>query len=198
MDAVYDAPPSQGGSPLSVVRSADDLQHVKLGTAGAAGVGTGGMATKVQAATIAAQSGIPTLVTSASLAEPALSGEPVGTWFTARRGRRPLRLLWLEHLATTRGRLVLDDGAVAAVGTGKRSLLAAGIIGVEGTFDNGDPVEIASAQGRVLARGLVNYDSDELPGMLGRSSAQLREELGSHFERVVVHADDLALVEGRH
>lgn len=194
IDAVYDRPPSDGGTPLRLVRHAADLDGVLLGTAGRAGVGTGGMATKVEAATIAAQSGIPSLVTSASLAGPALDAQDVGTWFAARRGRRPLRLLWLEHLATTRGRLVLDDGAVTAVATGRRSLLAAGIVAVHGTFDHGDPVEIADQDGRVVARGLVNYASDELPEMLGRSTTQLVTALGPHYERVVVHADDLALV----
>ncbi|RII41233.1 glutamate 5-kinase [Galactobacter valiniphilus] len=194
VDAVYTAPPSAGGTPLRTISSPADLEGVTLGSIGRAGVGTGGMVTKVQAATIGAQSGIPTLVTSATLAAEALRGEEVGTWFEARRGRRPLRLLWLEHLATTRGRLVLDDGAVAAVGSGKRSLLAAGIVAVEGEFASGDPVEIAGADGTVLARGLVNYDADELPEMLGQSTDALRERLGAHYERVVVHADDLALV----
>jgi len=194
VDAVYDAPPSQGGRPLDTVSSARDLEGVQLGSIGRAGVGTGGMVTKVQAATIAAQSGIPTLVTSASLVGEALSGEGVGTWFTARGSRRPLRLLWLEHLATTRGRLVLDDGAVAAVATGRRSLLAAGIVGAEGEFVSGDPVEIAGRDGVVVARGLVNYDAEELPGMFGHSTEELGERLGAHYERVVVHADDLAVV----
>lgn len=194
VSAVHDAPPSEGGKPVTEVHASSDLEGANIGGIGEAGVGTGGMATKVQAATIAAQSGIPTVVTSASLAGSALSGEDVGTWFSARRSRRPLRLLWLEHLANTQGRLVLDDGAAAAVGNDRRSLLAAGITAVEGDFDAGDPLEIVDAGGGVIAHGLVNYNSDELPEMLGRSTDELREDLGSHFDKVVVHADDIALI----
>lgn len=195
VDAVYDAPPKDGGKPLREVRTEKDLADVQLGSAGAAGVGTGGMGTKVEAATIAAQSGIPTLVTATALADDALNtDEEVGTWFHARRGRRPLRLLWLEHLARTHGRLVLDDGAARAIRAGGRSLLAAGIVEVEGDFDNGDPVELATTGGEVIARGLVAYDSEELPQMLGRTTKELRADLGRHYERSVVHADDLALM----
>jgi glutamate 5-kinase len=192
--AVHDAPPSEGGQPVSLVRNDADLAGANIGGVGEAGVGTGGMATKVQAATIAAQSGIPTVVTSASLAGSALNGDDVGTWFAARRSRRPLRLLWLEHLATTRGRLILDDGAARAVGHDRASLLAAGITGVEGDFDDGDPVEIVDLRGEVIAHGLVNFPSEELPQMLGKTMGQLDAEFGGHYARVVVHADDVALI----
>ncbi|MGO3152128.1 MAG: glutamate 5-kinase [Galactobacter sp.] len=192
--AVHDAPPSEGGRPVSVVKSSADLAEANIGGVGEAGVGTGGMATKVQAATIAAQSGIPTVVTSAALAGSALNGDDVGTWFSARRNRRPLRLLWLEHLATTQGRLVLDDGAARAVAQDRASLLAAGITAVEGDFDDGDPVEIVDRAGNVLAHGLANFTSDELPQMLGKTMGQLRSELGVRFAKVVVHADDVALI----
>ncbi|MEE1622482.1 glutamate 5-kinase [Zafaria sp. Z1313] len=194
VDALYDGPPAEGATRIPHVGRAEDLEGIRIGSTGAAGVGTGGMATKVQAATIAAESGIPALVTSTSNAARALAGEDVGTWFASRGTRRPARLLWLAHLASTQGRLVLDDGAVAAVATGSKSLLPAGITGVEGDFEAGDAVEIADRTGHVLARGLVNYSSGELPEMLGRGTRELARSLGAHFERVVVHVDDLVLV----
>ncbi|WP_417221002.1 glutamate 5-kinase [Arthrobacter sp.] len=194
VDAVYDGPPAAGARRIATVERAEDLAEVVIGSVGASGVGTGGMVTKVEAATMAAESGIPTLVTSTAQAGRALSGEDVGTWFSARGGRRPLRMLWLAHLASTRGTLVLDAGAVTAVASGSRSLLPAGITEVRGEFEAGDPVEISDAAGRVIARGLVNYASVELPEMLGRSTRELSASLGTHYEREVVHVDDLVLV----
>jgi glutamate 5-kinase len=91
---------------------------------------------------------------------------------------------------------VLDDGAVRAVTERRASLLPAGITGVTGTFTGGDPVDLVDAAGTVVARGLVNYDSDELPGLLGRSTRELAAELGASYEREVVHRDDLVLVRG--
>ena len=76
----------------------------------------------------------------------------------------------------------------------KASLLPAGIRDVTGTFSAGDPVDLVDPQGRVVARGLVNYDSRELPALIGRSTRELAAELGSSYEREVVHRDDLVLV----
>ncbi|MBV1778323.1 glutamate 5-kinase [Paeniglutamicibacter sp. ABSL32-1] len=194
VDAVYDAPPNAGGVRVSRVDRAEDLASLRIGSTGGAGLGTGGMATKVEAATMSAESGIPTLVTSTANAAAALAGADVGTWFSARGGRRSTRMLWLAHLATTQGRLLLDPGAVRAVASGVASLLPAGITGVKGSFEAGDAVEITDAAGRVIARGLVNFSSAELPQMLGRSTRELGEDLGSQFERAVVHVDDLVVV----
>ena len=88
----------------------------------------------------------------------------------------------------------LDDGAVVAVVQRRKSLLPAGILGVEGQFGDGDPVDLCDPAGRAVARGLVNYDSSELPGLLGRSTHDLARELGPSFEREVVHRDDLVLL----
>lgn len=194
VDSVYTGPPAEGGVRIEHVRGSADLDGIRIGSAGKAGVGTGGMATKVEAASIAASSGIPALVTSTSAAARALAGEDVGTWFSISGRRKPVRLLWLEHLAAVRGTLTLDDGAVRAVGQRHRSLLPAGITAVAGEFEAGDPVEIADQAGHVLARGLVNFSADELPAMLGRSTKDLGRELGPEYERVVVHVDDLVLV----
>ena len=111
--------------------AAADLAHVTIGSAGGAGVGTGGMQTKVEAARIATGAGIPVVLTAAEHAAAALAGEPVGTLFHATGKRRPTRLLWLAHATEPKGQLVLDAGAVRAVTERRASLLAAGITGVD-------------------------------------------------------------------
>ncbi|MCX8453041.1 MULTISPECIES: glutamate 5-kinase [Paenarthrobacter] len=194
VDAVYDGPPAHGAKRISLVRGAQDLEGITIGKAGKAGVGTGGMMTKVEAASIAASSGIHALVTSTANAAAALAGEDVGTWFAVNGNRKPVRLLWLAHLATVRGRLVLDDGAVKAVRDRHRSLLPAGISNITGEFEAGDPVEMVGLDGTVVARGLVNYSSEELPRMLGRTTQELGQALGRGYDREVVHVDDLVLV----
>lgn len=95
-----------------------------------------------------------------------------------------------------RGRLTLDDGAVRAVVERRASLLPAGVTAVDGTFDAGDPVDLCDPAGRVVARGLVNYDAAEIPGLLGRSTRQLAAERGPGYEREVVHRDDLVVLRG--
>lgn len=194
VDSLYDGPPKDGAQRIPLVNGPEDLQGITIGSAGKAGVGTGGMVTKVEAASIAAGSGIPALVTSTRQASAALAGEDVGTFFSVNGSSKPIRLLWLAHSATIRGRLVLDDGAVVAVRDRHRSLLPAGITAVKGNFEAGDPVELVAANGDVIARGLVNYKAHELPRMLGRSTKELARTLGREYEREVVHVDDLVLV----
>ena len=195
VDALYDGPPSQSGARrIAEVRSSADLADVVVGSAGAAGVGTGGMVTKLDAASIATDSGIAVVLTSAELAAAALSGEPVGTLFHATGRRRPTRLLWLRHTADTKGAVVLDAGAVRAVVDRRASLLAAGITGVDGGFVAGDPVELRGPEGVVVARGLINFDATEIPNLQGRSSKELKRELGAGYEREVIHRDDLVLL----
>lgn len=195
VDSVYDAHPDDGGNRITTIEHPDELEAVDLGTPGAAGVGTGGMITKVDAATLSSSAGIPTLVTSTDNAAKALRGEDVGTWFAARNSRRSARDVWLAYLANIEGKLILDAGAVKAIASGTNSLLAAGITAVRGEFEAGDAVEICDAKGTPFARGLVNFDSHELPDMLGHSTTELVEELGAGYDRSVVHVDDLALIE---
>ena len=198
VDALYDGPPSRPGAQrIAAVESETDLQEVVIGRAGPAGVGTGGMVTKVEAARMATGSGIPTLLTSASHAAAAWAGADVGTWFAVSGRRRSARSAWLGLLADMRGRLVLDDGAVEAVLRRRRSLLPAGVTAVEGRFEVGDPVELADQSGTVVARGLVNFSASELPAILGRSTGDLRRDLGPEYDRVVVHTDDCVRVTPR-
>ena len=138
--------------------------------------------------------GIATLLTSTDRLDQALAGSDVGTWFAPTGSRRASRLLWLAHATRPRGRLQLDAGAVAAVVDRRLSLLPAGVVGVDGDFAAGDPVDLCDENGHAQARGLVNYGSGELPGLLGRSTRELARELGPAYEREVVHRDDLVLL----
>jgi glutamate 5-kinase len=195
VDGLYDAHPGAPGSALLTdVRDPADLAQVRVGRTGGAGVGTGGMQTKVDAARIATGAGIPVVLTAAERVAEALAGEPVGTLFHPTGRRRPTRLLWLAHATEPLGTLLLDAGAVAAVTQRRASLLAAGVTGVLGTFHAGDPVDIAGPDGVVVARGLVNFDSAEIPALLGRSTHELKRELGAAYQREVVHRDDLVLL----
>ena len=118
----------------------------------------------------------------------------MGTYFAPDHKRPAARQLWLAHAAVGRGRLLLDDGAVTAVRAGRASLLPAGITGVEGVFDAGDPVDLCDSSGHVVARGLVNYDAAEIPALMGRSTRWLAAELGPEYEREIVHRDDLVVL----
>jgi len=219
VDGLYDGDPRRGGAQrIAEVRGQADLEGIRLGRGlkagrggqggqrgqggqggrgapGAqAGQGIGGMATKVEAAMIASGAGIPTVVADAASAPAALAGDPVGTYFAA-HGRRPAtRLLWLKHAAVARGSLRLDPGAVEAVVKRHASLLPAGITGVEGAFDAGDPVNLRDESDTLIARGLVNYDATEIPGLMGRSTRWLASKLGQEYEREVVHRDDLVIL----
>ncbi|MFG1942437.1 glutamate 5-kinase [Nonomuraea sp. NPDC048826] len=194
VDALYDGPPSRPGARrLAEIRGPEDLAGVQLGKGGA--VGTGGMITKVQAARIATGAGVPVVLTAAAQAAHALAGADVGTYFHP-QGRHPgTRLLWLAHATTGRGRLHLDAGAVEAVVTRRKSLLPAGVTSVEGEFAAGDPVDLCGPRGRVVARGLVNFDAVEIPELLGRSTRDLASELGPEYERELIHRDDIVILE---
>jgi glutamate 5-kinase len=197
VDALYSGPPSRAGSRrIARVDGPADLEGIDVSSRGSA-VGTGGMVTKLESVAIASQSGIPVVLTSSAQAAAALAGEDVGTWFAATGRRTSIRLLWLAHAARTRGRLVLDDGAVRALVERHKSLLPAGVTGVEGEFEAGDPVEIVGPDGVVVARGLVAYASDEVPDLLGRSTSDLRADLGPGYDRELVHRDDMVLVRRR-
>ncbi len=195
VEGLYDSPPERGGARLiREVGSHADLASVTIGGTGVAGVGLGGMASKVEAARIATEAGIPVVLAAAVRAGQALAGEEVGTFFHPTGDRSTSRLLWLAHASSSRGRLYLDPGAVEAVRDRGASLLPAGITRVDGAFVARDPVDLVDPGGQVVARGLVAYDAAELPALLGRSTRELAAALGPEYEREVVHRDDLVLL----
>jgi len=170
-----------------------DHQHEAL--AGGAGTvrGSGGMASKLSAAKIAAWSGITSVIADASrpdvLADAVASVPGVGTIVRARETRLPARKLWIAFAVVARGRIVVDAGARAALERG-RSLLAAGVRAVEGAFDPGSPVEVIDPAGAVFAKGLVRHTDSDLAAVAGLRS----DQLPSGAPHVVIHADDLVAV----
>ena len=163
VDGLYDGPPSRPGSRWSPTYAPRPTSStVTIGAAGAAGVGTGGMTTKVEAARIATGAGIDVVLTSAEQAAAALGGAEVGTLFEATGKRRPTRLLWLAHATDAKGRSPSTPARCARVTERGASLLPAGITAVDGTFVAGDPVDLLGPDGVAVARG---------PGQLRRRRA---------------------------
>ncbi|MBI3687174.1 MAG: glutamate 5-kinase [Actinobacteria bacterium] len=194
VDGLYDGDPRRGTARLiRDVAGPADLVGVQTGRPGASGLGTGGMQTKLEAARIAAGAGIPVLLTGADRVAEALATEGAvrpGTYFAPDPRRTASRLFWLRHATRSRGALVLDAGAVTAVVERRKSLLPAGVVEVRGSFDAGDPVELVDVHGHAVARGLVSYDAEELPPLLGRSTRDLPPE----YRREVVHRDDVVIL----
>jgi len=160
---------------------------------GSSGIGSGGMASKVEAARLAASAGIPVILARCNQAAAALAGHEVGTVFAASAKRLSRRQGWLAQASEIQGQLHVDDGAANALLTTAASLLAAGITQVTGDFHAGDSVEIVNADGEVIARGLAAFDSAELPEMLGHNSSELASTIGPAYSKPVVHRDDLVI-----
>ncbi len=187
VDALYDGDPRDGATrKVSEVSGESDLDGLTVGMS-SSGLGTGGMVSKVAAARTAAAAGIPVLLAAATQSAEALGVAEVGTAFEPADSRLSARRFWLGYAAGSAGRLHLDNGAVEAVLTRRRSLLAAGVTGLDGDFQAGDVVDLVDSAQRVVARGVVGFDAVELPDLIGRSSRDLPAEQ----RREVVHADDL-------
>lgn len=150
---------------------------------GAGPLGSGGVASKVTAARMAAFSKIPTVVAAAhsSLAS-ITNGEPVGTWVSPRARTLPARKLWIAFCQPVEGAVTIDDGAVGALVGEGRSLLPVGVTGVEGPFLAGDTVDVMSADGRVVGRGLARLDA-----------TQIKDRQGQPGGDEAIHRDDLVV-----
>lgn len=158
--------------------------------------GTGGMLTKIRAADMVMKSGQMMIIAPAAeenVISRIVAGEEIGTLFSphakAVRGRKR----WISFNMAVRGRILIDAGAEKALTAGKKSLLASGITGCTGKFASGDGVEIAGADGNILARGITNFSSDEILLVKGRKSGEIKKILGDAFYEEVVHRDNLIL-----
>ncbi|MDO5031090.1 glutamate 5-kinase [Corynebacterium sp.] len=188
VDGLYDKNPAEPGARfIEEIRTGKDLKGVAAGDGGK--VGTGGMASKVSAARLATRGGIPVLLTSADNIGTALDDASVGTVFHTREERHlSAWKFWALYCADSGGALRLDEGAVEAVVSGGKSLLAVGLTEVIGEFGAGEIVDIIGPKSQVIGRGEVGYDSQVLRSVIGKHTEELPEE----HRRPVVHADYLS------
>ncbi|MBI5180180.1 MAG: glutamate 5-kinase [Nitrospirae bacterium] len=160
--------------------------------------GTGGMQTKLDAAKKAAHFGVPTIVANGrekNILKKIFSGNDIGTLFLPMEERLTSRKHWLAFSTRPAGSLILDDGAKNALLKKGKSLLSSGIIGIEGNFDSGDAVSCVSPNGKEIARGIVNYSSDELKKIKGLKTSEIEKALGYKYFDEVIHRDNLVIQE---
>lgn len=195
VDGLYSADPQRDPAAVhipSVPRITDEL----MAAAGdsASGFGSGGMATKLQAARIATHAGCMTVIASGRIERPlqALADGASHSVFAASATPAAARKQWLAGMLEVRGELRLDPGAASALRAGS-SLLPVGLVDVAGTFARGDAVALIDAEGQELGRGLASYASDEACQIAGCRSEKIEEILGYRGRSVLVHRDDLVL-----
>ena len=179
----------------SLIEEIIEVDHELEKVAGLPGTdrGSGGMASKLAAAKIASWSGVRAVIAAADrpgVLSGAVAGEPVGTVVRPHDRRLPARKLWIAFAVGSAGTVLVDDGARRALVERKTSLLPAGVVTVEGTFDVDEAVEIADRSGRVFAKGLVRHPSQRLAEWAGRRTADLPPDLPHE----VVHRDDLVML----
>jgi glutamate 5-kinase len=200
VDRLYSADPRSvpDAKPITLVNSIKELTEMQIQT-GAQGSqwGTGGMVTKISAARIATAAGVRTVITEGRYPrniEKIISGESIGTQFEPQPEPTSARKRWIAYGLIPCGKLYLDSGAATAISGAGKSLLAAGITVVKGEFDTQEAVGIFDSNDNEIARGLVNYSSNELQKICGRHSREIREILGYEGAETVVHRDNLVLI----
>jgi glutamate 5-kinase len=199
VDRLYSADPRSDpdAQPISRINRMDQLKElqVKIGDRGSRW-GTGGMTTKIAAAQIAVGAGVRTVITDGRHPrnlEKILQGEAIGTQFEPQPRPTSARKRWIAHGLIPTGTLYLDDGAVKAIRSAGRSLLATGIVQVEGEFQSQEAVLLRDRSGLEIARGIVNYHSTELQQIKGQQSDAIATILGYPGAETVVHRDNLVL-----
>ncbi|ABK45835.1 glutamate 5-kinase [Magnetococcus marinus MC-1] len=193
VDGLYSADPRKDERAQRielVVEVTPEIEALAGGTGSE--VGSGGMVTKLRAAKMAARTGCMTVLANGFQADPigAVMGGGVGTLFLSLGDAISSRKRWIANGLTCEGSLFLDEGAVAALLKGK-SLLARGVVAVEGVFDRGAALYCCDVQGRRIAKGLVNYRSDHMEQIKGKHSWEIEAALGFIIDEEVMHRDDM-------
>ena len=195
IDGLYSAPPGQKGARFVAEVPAITPEIEAMAGKPVSGVGSGGMITKIEAGKIALGAGCNMVIASGHEQHPLkrIADGARCTWFLAPASALQSRKRWIAGTLQPIGRLVVDDGAAAALARGK-SLLPAGVRRVEGGFARGDTVSIVTARGREIARGLVAYDAADAVRILGLKSGEIEKVLGFRGRDVLVHRDDMVLM----
>ena len=195
---LYTADPNKDPSArmIPLVEKIDD-QIENLVTGSTSGLGTGGMVTKIEAAKLAAESGVTVVIANGSekdILVRVTGGKAVGTRFLPIKNKLDSRERWLLSGLCTRGKLPVDDGAALALKQKNCSLLAAGILEVEGVFQRGDIVDICDLHGVKLGSGITNYTSVEVQAIKGAHSEKINALLGYDYGSELVHRNNLVIL----
>ncbi|MCU7958740.1 MAG: glutamate 5-kinase [gamma proteobacterium symbiont of Bathyaustriella thionipta] len=196
-DGLFNADPRSHSQAELISRkavSAVELDRMAGGSKG--GLGRGGMQTKLQAARLAARSGTPTVIAGgkqAAILTRIQAGEAIGTLLCPDQAPDAARKQWLAGHLKVAGRLTLDDGAVQVLLQSGRSLLAVGVTAVSGSFRRGEVVVCVSPAGVEVARGLVNYDAEQVARIMGRPSRDFQQILGYIDDEELIHRDSLVI-----
>ncbi len=159
---------------------------------------SGGMLTKLRAARICMNEGIPMVIANSSekdIIRRIIDGENIGTLFVPQKQKVPARKKWIAFGRVQQGTLIVDEGCEKALLHKGKGLLPSGILAVEGTFECGDVVAVKNRQGREIARGISNYDAAELLQLVGRQSGEIQKILGYKAYDEAVHRDNLLITE---
>lgn len=199
IDGLYDADPRLTEA-ATLLENVDELTDDLLAAAGGTGsdVGSGGMATKVEAARVLMKAGIPMVVCDGRrerVVVDAVEGKTCGTRFSPGEGAAlGARKLWIALGRNAAGEVVIDDGAKAAITERQKSLLPAGVVGVSGTFEPGDAVVLKDRSGGVVARGLSEMSSTDLERVKGMKTSDIASVFPQLAGKEVVHRDRLAIL----
>jgi glutamate 5-kinase len=159
-------------------------------------LGTGGMLSKIKAAKKVTAAGVPMVIANGNvpdILEKLFDGGAYGTFFVPQAERLPSRKCWIGYSLKPEGVIVIDQGAAMAVLKRGKSLLASGIVGIEGEFGIGAPVEFKTAESDILGTGLVNYSAADIRKIMGLQSRQIQERLGEKPFDEVIHRDNLVI-----
>jgi glutamate 5-kinase len=195
---LYTADPNKDPSArmIPLVEKIDDKIEKRV-SGSTSGLGTGGMVTKIEAAKFAAESGVTVVIANGSekdILVRVTGGEAIGTRFLPVKNKLDSRQRWLLSGLCTRGKLTVDDGAALALKQKKCSLLAAGILEVEGVFQRGDIVDICDLHGVKLGSGITNYTSVEVQAIKGAHSGKINALLGYDYGSELVHRNNLVIL----
>ena len=196
-DGLYSANPDRDPSATLISQAmATDPSLDSLAGGSSGTLGRGGMVTKLQAARLAARSGCNTIIVggrNVNILHAVAAGDEVGTLLSADQKPLAARKQWLAGHLQVKGQLVLDAGAVKVLTEQGRSLLAVGVSRVVGTFTRGELVSCLDSDGTEIARGLVNYNSDEAERIKGQSTESISEILGYREDDELIHRDNLVV-----
>jgi glutamate 5-kinase len=196
-DGLYTANPDENSDATLISEAmAGDTSLDALAGGSASGLGRGGMVTKLQAARLAERSGCSTVIVGGSnnnIISAVADGENVGTLLTASQQPIAARKQWLAGHLQAKGQLLLDAGAVKVLTGQGRSLLAVGVTDVVGHFTRGDLVSCVDSDGQEIARGLVNYNSDEARRIKGQSTEAIASILGYLEDDELIHRDNMVI-----